>query len=299
MSGSNWLSNVAVGVITLSVVVLCMLFGDWLARNKEQREHWYCQNTYHPKHDAIRSPITKQYQTRKEANQKYHELCQQWRSAQAAVESARVAWVQFCVGLLGVALLVGTFIATAYAAHFAYRAAEATHAGATADQNSAETADKTLREMEVTNKRQLRAYVAFHRATLDDLFGANPTVEVVFINDGQTPAHEYTSECYIALTYFPIFGADLATIPLEGYQSKCVVPPKGPNTVAVSLGRTLADWEKDHVRKRMLSLYVYGWTNYKDAFGDSQWTKFRVMCGGWTKRTSGKMVNCPEGNEMS
>jgi hypothetical protein len=105
-----------------------MVFGDWLARGKRQPNNWYCQNAERPdryevgssKEDALTDK-----ENARAANEKRHELCNQWRQAEAAEESAHVAWVQFWVGLAGLGGLMATVIFAAMSANAASAAANA------------------------------------------------------------------------------------------------------------------------------------------------------------------------------
>jgi hypothetical protein len=250
-----------------------MLFGDWLARGKQQPEHWYCQNTYHPKYDAIRFPRTEQYKTRKQSNERYHELCQQWRSAEAAVESARVAWMQFWIGWLGVTLVVGTFIATAFAAYFAYQAALATQKGAIADEASAKTADDTLKEMQVSAKRQLRAYV-----TLEDgiIIWSDQQVQLVirFKCGGVTPAYRF--KAWAILDVQPSGASPFSTT--TSFGSEGIVGPGAFMSMNIQRSLDAAGFER--IKDRTDSLFACGRAEYLDAFGEPRFFTFKTKVNG-------------------
>ena len=158
-------------------------------------------------------------------------------------------------------------------------------------------ARRTLNTMNDTAKRQLRAYVVLNDTRLIDLFGANPGFEVNFKNTGQTPARDFKATCRVAASPFPLFGP-LSLGPAAPLPSTSLVAPQGLNTVPLPAPRALTDVEKDLVRRRIMAFYVHGIVTYVDVFGDSHWTRFRVMCGGATGIVGGLLANCHEGNEM-
>ena len=120
MPQDSKLENVASVFLLLLAVMAAFTFGDWLTRDKQKPYHWYCQSAEHADHKQIfpsgDAATNDEKKARKQSDEKNHELCQQWRSAEAAVESAHVAWLQLWIGFFGLTGLVGTIIYTARAA---------------------------------------------------------------------------------------------------------------------------------------------------------------------------------------
>lgn len=268
-----------------------MVFGDWLARSKHQPQQWYCQNTYDPQKDVINPPTTKEDETRKQANERYHELCQQWRSAEAAVEGTYVARLQFWMGWFGIALVIGTFVATAFAAYFAYRAAEATHIGAVADQDSAATANSTLDAMQRNAQRELRAYVFVEQASVTDIRSPDGyTVLIKSKNFGRTPASEYNNSIHIGIDTYPVATNPQPARPLDASRpTRSSFPPDAQLSGTHKMPR-LTQQQIDNFNAGKLALYVVGEMTYRDAFGNPRRTWYRlyhnVECGPKTMRTT-------------
>jgi hypothetical protein len=122
-------------------------------------------------------------------NKDHADLCQQWRTAEAAE-------TQVNLSAANLALIIVTVIFTALAAISAGKAANAAHA-------SAERATDTLRIMEETAERQLRAYVHVKALKIKNAKSEewSPTVQVQFQNFGATPA--YAVRQIIAIGWFP------------------------------------------------------------------------------------------------
>jgi hypothetical protein len=149
--------NVAIGIAVVLIAMACMVFGDWLARGKRQPNYYYCQNARAPEGSEIAASkegtAANQNEARETANQRNHELCQQWRSAQAAEDATRVAWIQLWFGLAGLAGLSLTV----------YFAAQSAKAASEAAQETARAVDVQVRieqpllmvdELDVTSNRK-------------------------------------------------------------------------------------------------------------------------------------------------
>lgn len=115
---------------------------DWLARGKPTADHWYCKNSGQPEShkykpaNGIAPPdentASDEVKARRAAEQKHHELCQQWRAAEAAEEAAHVAWWQLWISFAGLAGLIGTLYFASESARYASEAAAASSLNAQA-----------------------------------------------------------------------------------------------------------------------------------------------------------------------
>lgn len=122
-----WFQNVAIGVAVVVVAMACMVFGDWLqASRKREPNYDYCQYARRPEGREVATPqvgtTPNQKEASKSANERYHELCNQWRAAEYAQEAARVAWIQLWFGIAGI---VGLGLTVFFAAQSARAAGEA------------------------------------------------------------------------------------------------------------------------------------------------------------------------------
>ncbi len=129
------------------------------------------------------------------------DLCTQRRMAVAAEEQGRL-------NIIGLVLLIATLYATAKAAIFTGHAVIATQDAATAAQTSAATANSTLKQMEITAERQLRAYVHLDHVRIEDPLGT-PKIRARIKNFGQTPGYDVQFWMRGALREYPL------TLPLQ------------------------------------------------------------------------------------
>jgi hypothetical protein len=123
------LQNIAIGIAVVVIAMGCMVFGDWLQTSRLRQPNYdYCSYARSPDDREVAATqddaATKQNETRKAANERYHELCNQWRSAEYAQDAARVAWIQLWVGLAGLGGLIATVIFAATSAKAAGDAAK-------------------------------------------------------------------------------------------------------------------------------------------------------------------------------
>jgi hypothetical protein len=140
---------------------------------------------------------------------------------------------------------------------------------ATAAERSAEIAEKAM----VSSQR------AFIRVELERInIGTTHTTEVVLrvLNDGQTPAYQVTTCSWVDLRPFPhlpngVFTGPMATGPISKsvIHPKCAIRNKTGTAVPLTQDAVAAIATGDSMR-----LYVYGHTNYKDAFGHDRLTNF-------------------------
>lgn len=201
------LQNITIAIAVTVIAMACMVFGDWVARGKRQPDHWYCQNAKQPQNDELgtaeKDPAAKEKEARKTANERYHELCNQWRAAEAAEDATRVAWIQLWFGLGG----LGGLLATVY---FAAKSASA----------AADAARETSRSVDVQQR------VAGPLVHVDEVFTRETVpndLHVRMRNSGNTPAIliEHTVECAVGewtLPAVPAYGK--ATLTNEELLSK-------------------------------------------------------------------------------
>jgi hypothetical protein len=243
------------------------------AKERETRE-WLSGLKNYPPREAY-EPACKE-------DGKREECLLAWRAARAAEIQAKAAVDQLYWSQGAFWFLVFTFAATAAAAYFAYKAAHATHVGAIADQASAAAADKTLKVMQDTSQRELRAYLSVAPGQL----GALRKNELPFFlyqitNTGQTPAHsvghsaEFRIEQYPLPKNFPFPTLIRPTLSRPVLWRDQPVPYRGrlqrakPFTEA-ELIEVLDECKPGKGRR----LYIFGEVTYVDSFKRPHWTRF-------------------------
>jgi hypothetical protein len=224
-------------------------------------------------------------------------FCQQRRAAKAGEDAARageyaatIANNQLSLSYWGFGGLVLTVIFTAWAAHAASRAASSAA-------NSAEISDRTLREVQSTARRQLRAYVdvigVIRTKNPDgDGFGAAIMVK----NSGLTPATNLSQWAKIDLREMPL----QSSFPLycRERDSLGVIAPDGQTLSIPVFLRDLTPLEEQALRQNGKAIYVYGEIDYTDVFGDQHRSIFRFRCNGQGYGLGTFKADC-EGNEST
>jgi hypothetical protein len=140
-----------------------------------------------------------------------------------------------------------------------------------------------------------RAYVYVSNADISDLTsGEAPTVSVTIKNTGNTPAYDLTWRAIFVARDFPV-SQEIAL-------DRKKVAPKinlAPGDV-LSYKWTFTEWEKEWGKKIIegnAAIFAVGEILYKDAFGNSHSTQYRLIHGGDSMVCPGKFGPAAEGNE--
>lgn len=140
-----------------------------------------------------------------------------------------------------------------------------------------------------------RAYVSVSNADISDLTGGDaPTVSVTIKNTGITPAYDLTWRATFAARDFPA--------PQEIVLDRNKVAPKtdlAPGDV-LSYKWTFTEWKKEwaiKIAEGNAAIFAVGEILYKDAFGNSHSTKYRLIHGGDSMVGPGKFGPAAEGIE--
>ena len=159
----------------------------------------------------------------------------------------------------------------------------------------------TVWVMRNSAERQLRAYVVLHDASVSFTDNNFALVQVRMRNTGQTPARDFTAMASVVVVPFPPPAAVFRhrerpewrkpSVSTLGGQGSTTIPLPSPEPVPIAI--------KEGIRSGEIALYAFGKVTYKDVFGRSQATEFRVMCGGPTKIVEGHMANCDQGNSAT
>lgn len=138
--------------------------------------------------------------------------------------------------------------------------------------------DKLVKRADDTAQRQLRAYISIHPATMKNL---NPTSLVHFsflqINAGNTPSYKTTQSGVISIEDYPLHpNFPFPALPPAG-QSKMMIGPKAQaqgNIIATKIFSKTDFVEIFQGRNPGNRLYIFGQTDYIDAFKRGRWTRF-------------------------
>ena len=172
------------------------------------------------------------------------DLCEQRRQAQAAEDA--VWWTRFqtCLGILGMAGVVGTLI---YA-----------HA--------------TLRHSSLTARRQLRAYIDADAPRFEALAPESITVKIH--NGGQTPAYRVRSH----LNWYRTNAGEPIAAEYAFPDHLSIDPTTSVGTVHQGKERMFSfkfnAGEIERVKAGETDLYFYGHIDYEDVFGETHVTRF-------------------------
>ena len=158
---------------------------------------------------------------------------------------------------------------------------------------SAQASERTVKTMEGTAERRLRAYVAVETISINEVFaGGTPYTEVRIKNFGQTPAYKFSCLGGITLgTSFDILPPATGSIitPQSG------LPPTATVVHKDGARRPLKPEEIAALTTGAQTLWVYGIITYRDAFGIDRFTNYRFMIGGGVG-IHNTMCTCEEGN---
>ena len=173
-----------------------------------------------------------------------------------------------------------------------------------ASQQAADAAVQTVRTMDVTAERQLRAYmnvqnVDAHWAPEKGLLARGYAVVVNVKNNGQTPAHKMTSWA-TAVSEKPDWNEFPGPPPRQEFGVSVYGPTQGGNIVKRGQALNFDEDEVEKWRNGTAALFVYGEIRYVDVFDKTRCTKFRyVMPPDGVEDDGGRFRACAEGNEAT
>lgn len=207
------------------------------------------------------------------------ELCLQWRAADSAEKSTKIAqdqtkwnWVQF-VGMLAT-------VAAAWAAAVAARAAQ-----------------QSIAVAEGTAERQLRAYIFLDEAKLENFADRDKAFAKLMIkNSGQTTAYEVRTKVGRVIR-FRDDSSDFPVTPPANSGSETIINPEGIFKTGILLNFT-AD-ELAFILQGQGILFIFGHISYKDAFKKSHVACFRMLYDARNSYDNDGIAFCSEGNEAT
>jgi hypothetical protein len=163
---------------------------------------------------------------------------------------------------------------------------------------SADAATATVKTMQETAERQLRAYVLpmEGRRFQDKTYPGQFSVQVIIENTGQTPAFDCTSCLGVGVFDFPK-PDNLPEVTAEMGKSRFFLAPGGKTELG-GLLRHLAPEEILAIQDQTRGIYATGAITYTDAFKIRRFAKFRMVCTG-EHFLKGRFILCEEGNEAT
>jgi len=169
----------------------------------------------------------------------------------------------------------------------AKRATEAT-------QTAAKAAEQTVTTMNLTARRDLRAYVFVLKGSVDRLDeNGNPRATVTIKNSGKTPAYAFAVSADIAF----VAPNTEPPAPREPGHPLGHLAPSGEFEVILNANWTLTGPMRLQVTTRTGSVVVCGLIKYVDTYGEPHFTRFRVVTDGQESVPNGRLVSFPAGNE--
>lgn len=243
-----------------------MIFGDWLARSKAKPDDWYCQKASTPDYNKLATPgkgaSPNEEEARETANERYHELCNQWRSAKAAEDATHVAWLQLWFGVFG---LVGLGLTV-------YFAAQSARAASVAAQETARSVDVQIRmEGPLLHIQEFRI--------LSETLTIHPFIK----NSGNTPAVlvDASVNCSIGSNWV------LPLVPQYGKPRPLGKRLLEKNNVHALYGSISADDDLDALLAGQAEAVVWGYVRYEDVFGRLRKRSFASAVIGFAERGDG------------
>lgn len=164
----------------------------------------------------------------------------------------------------------------------AMSAAKAATESAQASKIQAEVAQETLKTMQDTAERQLRAYVLVEARRIKQFDTANPTVvELCIKNVGQTPAYEIQISAGVQVLPVNIPAGTNFNASFQGNISITTVHPNNELFTDARSSTPLSSAEISQIKNGTQNrLYVAGTLKYRDAFKKQRATEFLVSTGG-------------------
>src|SRR5271166_5012063 len=156
-----------------------------------------------------------------------------------------------------------TFVAIVVQAFFLWRAVRVSERAANAAQQSATS---------IIN--QFRAYVSIGRATYIAELNKRSYIVIDVSNTGQTPAYELTITSHRIFAKCPI----LKALDRSGTQLRLGTLGPGGHASHVLNDDLFRTEEAADLKTGTFAVFIYGRTEYKDAFQQARWTDYTFAC---------------------
>lgn len=194
------------------------------------------------------------------------DLCQQWRSAQAASEAAGYAFFSL---FLSAGALIGLFWTVILSNKATAAATEATRAA--------------IKNNEITTQigeAESRAYVVASGCQMNSVIvGGRPYAFVTFKNSGVTPAMRVTVRGSIIVGPYPqpkLYSQPLTSI--DRHTASLAGGAADPATTTVRRFIPLTHEEMEAIKAKIEAIYIYVVIEYFDVFGKFNRTRATFIC---------------------
>jgi hypothetical protein len=147
------------------------------------------------------------------------------------------------------------------------------------------------------SKMQFRAYLGPSETFITGVAaGERPVIESSIRNFGQTPAYRvrYWTDAKVMDTTVERF----ERIPYEAGE-KTINPGRDGFTIKSRVAEPLTEEDMSKIRLGTASVYFYGLITYRDAFGRSRKTQFRLQHGGPRLAGTEDLIISPKGNRAT
>lgn len=126
------------------------------------------------------------------------------------------------------------------------------------------------------SERELRAYVFVTRGNVEDFrVHEHPKATILIKNAGQTPATEFNVIATFDLHAFP--RTEFAPYRDTGhYKSRGTLGPGIKVEIIRTMPTPLNAQQRGNIIRGEAGIFVFGQVNYRDAFGNDRFTRFRV-----------------------
>lgn len=182
------------------------------------------------------------------------------------------------------------------AADAAKEAAEAGKLQAGVAEKHADIAGATLKTMQETAQRQLRAYIFIVNGRVERLGDNRLKAALTIKNFGATPAYQLTHQTAVRI----VPNEEPTGYSQEGVSKQVLLIP--PNADAPLNCFSVKSFELDDHRayaQDQCHIFVYGTLNYLDAFGRPQTTHFRFEVTGDIWASRGHLQQTEDGNDAT
>lgn len=157
---------------------------------------------------------------------------------------------------------------------------------------AARAAKHTVITMNLTARRDLRAYVAVSKSSIERMDeNGHPRANLTIKNFGKTPAYRFAVSA--DMNFVP--PGDEAHEPKEPTNVVGHLAPGGEFEVVVDANWLLSAAWRHQLMNKTAAVFVYGLIRYIDTFGKPRFTQFRVMTDG--NVPVGNLVSCGTGND--
>jgi len=143
---------------------------------------------------------------------------------------------------------------------------------------------RTLRQMQDTDKRQLRAYLCVDNARIKFYSPTLPEAIVTLKNCGKTPAYGAKYQIHLWVGPHPLPKNTILPTPIEIVdEPSAVIGPGNAISLAHQKHPSVAT-PQTPLGSPASTIYIYGTVAYRDAFQQERHTNFRLSWGGTAPR---------------